>query len=38
MQLVAKISSSNSKFLLEDRFAIDSGRKKVLVYDTVLRF
>lgn len=28
MQLVAKLSSSNTKFLLEDRSTMDSGRKK----------
>lgn len=38
MQLVAKLSSSNSKFLLEDRSAMDSGRKNVLVYGILLRF
>lgn len=32
MQLVAKLSSSNSKFLLEDRSTMDSGRKCVSLW------
>lgn len=32
MQLLTNLSSSNSKFLLEDRSAVGSGRKKPKVF------